>query len=165
MQAEAGRRIGVRLRSIRQQKQLSLSDVERISGGDLGTSTIGAYERGDRTITVHRLERLAGFYGVPIEQLLPQPVGHSAITTRTSPIADVLTINIPAVANLSGAKAAALLRFIDLVRERRTDPHPDLITLRGADSVVIAAIFDVDIDKVTTRLEALGVRAKDPARD
>ena len=33
---------------------------------------LGAYERGERAISVPRLERLAKFYNVPVDQLLPR---------------------------------------------------------------------------------------------
>ena len=32
---------------------------------------LGAYERGERAISVPRLQRLARFYRVPVDQLLP----------------------------------------------------------------------------------------------
>ena len=32
---------------------------------------LGAYERGERAISVPRLQRLARFYNVPVDQLLP----------------------------------------------------------------------------------------------
>ena len=155
--------IGVRLRSIREQKQMSLSDVERLSGGDFGPSTVGAYERGERTITVPRLDRLAGFYGVPIEQFLPRPVGQSAITTRTSPIAERLTIDIAKLQQLSGDPFLTLMRFVDLVRAQRRDHHPDVITLRGADAVVVAAMLAVPVDTVIKRLTALDLLHVGPA--
>ena len=66
------RLVGERLRRIRQQKQWSLSDVEARSDSEFKASVLGAYERGERAISVPRLERLARFYGVSIDQLLPR---------------------------------------------------------------------------------------------
>ena len=63
--------VGDRLRRIRQQKQWSLSDVETQSESEFKASVLGAYERGERAISVPRLERLARFYGVSVDQLLP----------------------------------------------------------------------------------------------
>ena len=54
-----GRRVGERLRSIRRQKRLSLQDVEATSSQEFKASVLGAYERGERAISVPRLERLA----------------------------------------------------------------------------------------------------------
>src|SRR5438270_13304758 len=65
------RRVGQRLRAIRRQKGLSLQDVEAMSGHEFKASVLGAYERGERIISVPRLQRLAGYYDVPVDQLLP----------------------------------------------------------------------------------------------
>src|SRR6267378_5461219 len=66
------RRVGERLRAIRKQKGLSLQEVEATSGFEFKASVLGAYERGERTISVPRLQRLARFYNVPVDQLLPK---------------------------------------------------------------------------------------------
>src|SRR4030088_2071516 len=64
--------VGERLRSIRRQKGLSLHDVEARSGMEFKASVLGAYERGERAISVPRLLRLAEIYQVPPDQLLPR---------------------------------------------------------------------------------------------
>src|SRR5205823_13263702 len=66
------RRVGDRLRAIRKQKGLSLQEVEATSTHDFKASVLGAYERGERAISVPRLQRLARFYSVPVDQLLPR---------------------------------------------------------------------------------------------
>jgi transcriptional regulator with XRE-family HTH domain len=63
--------VGQRLRRIRRQKGLSLQDVEALSGQEFKASVVGAYERGERIISVPRLQRLAALYRVPVDQLLP----------------------------------------------------------------------------------------------
>src|SRR5215216_7320490 len=68
--AYAGK-VGTRLRAIRRQKRLSLQDVEATSNQEFKASVLGAYERGERAISVPRLQRLARFYNVPVDQLLP----------------------------------------------------------------------------------------------
>ena len=52
--------VGRRLRSIRKQKGLSLQDVEANSGQEFKASVLGAYERGERSLSLPRLQRLAG---------------------------------------------------------------------------------------------------------
>ena len=66
------RKVGERLRVIRRQKRLSLQEVEATSDEEFKASVLGAYERGERAISVPRLERLAKFYNVPVDQLLPR---------------------------------------------------------------------------------------------
>ncbi len=63
--------VGRRLRSIRKQKGLSLQDVEANSEQEFKASVLGAYERGERSLSLPRMQRLAAFYGVPVDQLLP----------------------------------------------------------------------------------------------
>ena len=47
-----GRKVGERLRVIRRQKKLSLQEVEAQSGQEFKASVLGAYERGERAISV-----------------------------------------------------------------------------------------------------------------
>ena len=64
--------VGERLRAIRKQKRLSLHDVEAQSEQEFKASVLGAYERGERALSLPRLDRLAQFYRVPVDQLLPR---------------------------------------------------------------------------------------------
>jgi transcriptional regulator with XRE-family HTH domain len=62
------REVGSRLRRIRRARGLALSDVEQRSNGELRASVVGAYERGERTLSVSRLLGLAAVYDVdPVE--------------------------------------------------------------------------------------------------
>src|SRR2546421_5068270 len=65
-------RVGERLRAVRKQQRLSLQAVEQASRQEFKASVLGAYERGERAISVPRLQRLARFYNVPLDQLLPR---------------------------------------------------------------------------------------------
>src|ERR1700734_78284 len=69
------RAVGDRLRNLRRQQSLSLLAVEEASGREFKASVLGAYERGERIISVLRLQRLAALYGVPVDQLLPRASG------------------------------------------------------------------------------------------
>src|SRR3954465_9667606 len=72
---EYARLVGERLRAIRRQKRLSLQEAEELSGQEFKASVLGAYERGERAISVPRLHRLATVYQVPVDQLLPRDAG------------------------------------------------------------------------------------------
>ena len=74
--------VGERLRAIRRQKGLSLQEVEALSHQEFKASVLGAYERGERSLSLPRMHRLAAFYGVPVDQLLPQiERGKAAVPT------------------------------------------------------------------------------------
>src|SRR5687768_12014660 len=83
-------KVGNRLRAIRKQKRLSLQEVEANSGQEFKASVLGAYERGERAISVPRLQRLAIFYNVPVDQLLPRQDGDT-----TSGQFSVIDLNRP----------------------------------------------------------------------
>src|SRR5579862_7701835 len=72
--AAYGQKVGERLRLIRRQKRMSLQEVEASSNQEFKASVLGAYERGERAISVPRLQRLARFYNVPVDRLLPGDV-------------------------------------------------------------------------------------------
>src|ERR1700728_4158975 len=69
--AAYARAVGSRLRAVRKQMPLSLQAVEAMSDQEFKASVLGAYERGERAISVPRLQRLAKLYDVPVDQLLP----------------------------------------------------------------------------------------------
>src|SRR6266513_2298419 len=76
-------RVGARLRMVRKQKGLSLQDVEGASNQEFKASVLGAYERGERAISVPRLQRLARFYSVPVDRLLPDDPDASPVISLT----------------------------------------------------------------------------------
>jgi transcriptional regulator with XRE-family HTH domain len=62
------------VQSLRRQRQRlgwSLQDAARRSGGWLTPSTLGAYERGERQLSVHKLALLAQLYETPVRSVLP----------------------------------------------------------------------------------------------
>jgi transcriptional regulator with XRE-family HTH domain len=65
------KRLGERLRAIRQQQGLTLQEVEAVSGGKWKAVVVGSYERGDRAVSVAKLAELGDFYNVPVSELLP----------------------------------------------------------------------------------------------
>ncbi len=77
--------IGRRLRAIRKQKGMSLQDVEAKSELEFKASVLGAYERGERSLSLPRLQRLAGFYGVPVDQFSLPETGRWGVLRQSSP--------------------------------------------------------------------------------
>src|SRR3954467_14390467 len=87
--------LGARLRAIRAQQHLSLHGVERKSGGRWKAVVVGSYERGDRAVSVQGLAELAGFYGVPVSELLPT----ERVTTSGSPGPNKIVLNLERLQN------------------------------------------------------------------
>jgi len=150
------RKVGGRLRVIRRQKRLSLQDVEANSHDEFKASVLGAYERGERAISVPRLERLAAFYSVPVDQLLPRDehavateAGNDQVTGRK------MAVDLVKLSQLSGHPFEMLARFLRMIQVQRQDFNGKVLTIRGDDSRAIAAMLDVPVDQVGQRLDAL----------
>ena len=148
------RKVGERLRVIRRQKRLSLQEVEINSAEEFKASVLGAYERGERAISVPRLERLAKFYTVPVDQLLPRD--DLGPTTETdAALAKKLAIDVQKLGQLSGNPFEMLTRFLKMIQVQRQDFNGKVITVRGDDTRAISAMLDVPVDQVGQRLDAL----------
>jgi transcriptional regulator with XRE-family HTH domain len=147
------RKVGDRLRVIRRQKRLSLQEVEKDSEEEFKASVLGAYERGERAISVPRLERLAKFYNVPVDQLLPR---EDAVPGEAeAAAAKKLAVDLLKLSQLSGQPFEMLTRFLRMIQVQRQDFNGKVITVRGDDTRAIAAMLDVPVDQVGQRLDAL----------
>jgi transcriptional regulator with XRE-family HTH domain len=146
------RKVGERLRAIRRQKRLSLQEVESTSTEEFKASVLGAYERGERAISVPRLERLARFYAVPVDQLLPR---EEIVAVADGAASAKLAIDLQKLAILNGSPFEMLIRFLRMIQVQRQDFNGKVITVRGDDTRAIAAMLDVPVDHVGNRLEAL----------
>jgi transcriptional regulator with XRE-family HTH domain len=152
--------VGDRLRVIRKQKRLSLQEVEAQSVHEFKASVLGAYERGERSLSVPRLDRLAQFYNVPIEQMLPREVTGAEAAAIDSPINKKLAIDVSKLLQLSGSPFEMLARYLRLIQVQRQDFNGRVITVRGDDTRAIAAMLDVPVDQVADRLAALDLLFK-----
>ena len=146
--------VGERLRTIRKQKRLSLHEVEAQSNHEFKASVLGAYERGERALSLPRLDRLAQFYRVPVEQLLPRPDG-AAGDNGTGANRQKLAIDIAKLTQLTGAPFEMLTRFLRMIQVQRQDFNGRVLTIRADDQRAIAAMLDIPVDQVAGRLEAL----------
>ncbi len=148
--------VGERLRSIRKQKRLSLHDVEAQSEHEFKASVLGAYERGERALSLPRLDRLAQFYRVPVDQLLPRDGTDPTVgADDSSAIRPKLAIDIHKLSQLSGAPFEMLTRFMRMIQVQRQDFNGRVLTIRNDDKRGIAAMLDIPVDQVALRLEAL----------
>jgi transcriptional regulator with XRE-family HTH domain len=150
-----GRKVGERLRAIRRQKRLSLQEVEAASTQEFKASVLGAYERGERAISVPRLQRLARFYSVPVDQLLPKDegpdFGHPTANGR-APSDD------QSVEQLEGGEAEMLSRYLSMIQVQRQDFNGRVLTIRRDDIRALACILGTAVEETAPKLEDLGLR-------
>ena len=149
-------KVGERLRLVRRQKRMSLQEVEAESSHEFKASVLGAYERGERAISVPRLSRLAQFYEVPVGQLLPR--GDGVVDDSSTSLDQQVTIDLDRLARVPGAEAAVLGRFLAMIQGQRREFNGSSLTIRRDDLRTIACILDTGLEEIADRLHELGVR-------
>jgi transcriptional regulator with XRE-family HTH domain len=161
-------KVGNRLRAIRKQKRLSLQEVEATSKAEFKASVLGAYERGERAISVPRLQRLARFYRVPVDQLLPRD-GAGAQPTIDLADGEILpqstlngdgpvTIDLMRLGALESPEAELLGRYLAMIQVQRGDFNGRMLTIRRDDLRAVACLLDITPDAARGRLDELDLR-------
>lgn len=116
--------LGQRLRAARRHRGWSLGDVESQTEGEFKASVVGAYERGERAISVQRFSRLSDIYGTPASELLP-----------TATESDVI-IDLDVLANEEGDVVERYLAAIQMLRKK-----PGSDEVRESDRAVISSLL------------------------
>lgn len=165
-------KVGARLRAIRRQKNYSLQHVEAISRDEFKASVLGAYERGERAISVPRLQRLARLYQVPVDQMLPpdnlgRPGADAAGGEQILDVTDSgqhrrrpdrpVTIDLTAVEQLRGQEVEMIARYLRTIQVQRGDYNGRMLTIRRDDLRAVACVLDCHPDEVPARLTRLGL--------
>ncbi len=160
--------VGARLRAVRRQKRLSLQAVEKASRLEFKASVLGAYERGERTISVPRLQRLARLYRVPVDQLLPPdgsvPPSRNRVPTHRNgddPDGDgkpfKVAVDLVRLSEVQGPERELLRRFLASVQVQRQDFNGEVLTIRSEDLRVMASMLGQNLETLLKRLEELGL--------
>ncbi|HLN42490.1 MAG TPA: transcriptional regulator [Acidimicrobiales bacterium] len=169
------RAVGARLRVVRNQLGLSLQAVEAASNHEFKASVLGAYERGERAVSVSRLQRLAKLYGVSVDQLLPNESdatrwwmskdaeaqgGETPERLAAQPWqnSDTVTIDLTRLRDVSGPERDLIRRFVSMIQVQRQDFNGQLITIRSSDVRAIACLFGMTPDAMGRRLDELSLR-------
>jgi transcriptional regulator with XRE-family HTH domain len=130
------RNVGQRLRAIRKQKRMSLRE---------------------RAISVPRLQRLAGFYNVPVDQLLPHDDSAIDLRERTGGDDRAVKINLTRLEELPGAEADMLNRYLKMIQVQRQDFNGRVLTVRRDDMRAIACILGTGVEAAPQKLAELGL--------
>jgi transcriptional regulator with XRE-family HTH domain len=146
---------GARLRAVRRQRGLSLQDVQRLSGGEFKAAVLGAYERGERSLSVPRLHRLAKFFQVPVTQFLPAEDDDER-TMAPLPTSGI-TIDLNRVERLSGTEAVIVSRFLASIQRMRQDFNASVLTIRRDDLRLLALLIEHSEEAFAERMAELGL--------
>ena len=131
---------------------------------------LGAYERGERIISVPRLQRLAGYYEVPVDQLLPptselertmvaEPAtkggdGTNAVTVRPEKV----TFDLTRFRDIDDPELEMVRQYLNSIQVMRQDFNGRMLTIRRDDIRAIAGMFGRDPGALIQRLEELQLR-------
>ena len=149
--------LGERLRNIRVQKGMSLQDVQQASTGKWKAAVVGAYERGDRNVTVARLSELAAFYGVPVSEILPgddNPPAPGQVEGRRRVVLDLEGLD-----KVPESDRDPLARFTHAIQIQRGDYNGRVLTIREDDLMALALLYQTTADDLAKRLAEWGLLA------
>ncbi len=155
--------VGERIRSIRKQKRLSLQEVEARSESEFKASVLGAYERAERDISVPRLQRLANFYNVPVDQLLPSEDLLNELDANFYSQSDVdtsersIVIDLTKLNESKASEAAVIDRYLKIIQVKRQDFNGRVLTIRRDDLQALAAIIGTTVEDAPQRLVELNL--------
>lgn len=138
---EFDRSLGERLRAARKRRNWSLHDVEKFSDSEFKSSVLGAYERGERSVSVQRLHRLAQIYAVDVVQLIPTE-------PDPDPVGSEVSIDLVAIDSAEPSVAEAIDRFLSAIQFRRRSSDGSL-AVRQSDLELLASL--VRSDRTTVR--------------
>jgi transcriptional regulator with XRE-family HTH domain len=140
--------LGENLRRVRRRQRLALREVEEASDHEFRASVLGAYERGERTISVPRLQRLARLYKVPVDQLLPSA---GPARPRHPAPSEPVRVDLVRLAALDSPDRGVLQRYVTSVQIQRGDFNGRVITLRDEDVRALGRILM--LDEAATRVQ------------
>lgn len=139
--------LGERLRAARRHRGWSLQEVEKRSESEFRSSVLGAYERGERAISVQRLHRLAGLYRIEVAHLIPGEENE----TDEQPV----SIDLDAIGGVDADVSQVIDRFLVAIQMRRRGSAGEM-TVRQSDLELLAALVRSDrntLRRVLAQLE------------
>jgi transcriptional regulator with XRE-family HTH domain len=128
--------LGDRLRAARRHRGWSLQEVEKRSDSEFRSSVLGAYERGERAISVQRLYRLASLYRVDVAHLIPASEEGDSEEQNVN-------IDLDAIGGVDEDVSEVIDRFLVAIQMRRRGSSGDM-TVRQADLELLAALVRSD---------------------
>lgn len=123
--------VGARVRDLRRVRGWSLLDVEAASAGEFKASVLGAYERGERALSVPRLVRLAALLEVSPAAMLPE---------AAEPTSAV--IDLTAAESAEDGQGAVIDRFLEAIQGMRAGQSASSLTVRQSDLKILGALLD-----------------------
>lgn len=128
-----------RIRQLRRERGLTLLAFEKLSGGRIRAVVLGAYERGDRSMSLNKVIEIAGVFGVDVVHILGPSSGHS----DQSRVAERHIFDLRALQKLKTcAEKESLIKYIKRIAHQRGDWAGEIISLRQDDIDALSRVMD-----------------------
>jgi len=147
--------VGEKLRRIRQERGLSLQEVCERSGGSFVVSTLSAYERGKRSLSLERLSELASIYGQSPTSVID--IDGDPRSLRPVAANPPLKIRLDGLRRLGPDERRPLETYLEFLRELRGDPTREILTIRKDDLSYLSSLYGVRPQTLRDYLEKEGV--------
>lgn len=128
-----------RIRQLRRERGLTLLDCELLSHGRIRAVVLGAYERGDRSMSLKKVIDIAELFDVPLIHLIA-----TDLQAEQTQIAGSRHIyDLRALRALAPSEPKIFLsRYLSRIAEKRGDWAGEVISIRQADVEAIARLVD-----------------------
>src|SRR5688572_12284890 len=123
--------IGTALRRARGARDLTLRQVSALSMGRFKATSLAAYERGERTISLERFIELCDLYGIPAQAMLAEIL--PPLNVRS-----VAVIDRELLESSRSAEASLISGFVRQISSLRREQPSEAIVLRAGDLEVLA---------------------------
>lgn len=129
--------VGDRLRDARRRRGWSLLEVEAASDGEFKASVLGAYERGERSVSAGRLWRLAQLYDIHVASLLPG-------AERDDDDEEGVLLDVDAAGKMSPEQGELIERYLAAIQVMRKDTVGPTLAVRKSDLRVLNVLLEAD---------------------
>jgi transcriptional regulator with XRE-family HTH domain len=123
--------IGRALRRARSARDLTLREVSAMTMGRFKSTSVAAYERGERTISLERFIELCDLYGIPAQAMLAEIL-------RPENARSVASIDRELLESARSTEASLISGFVRQIASLRRELPADAILLRAGDLEVLA---------------------------
>jgi transcriptional regulator with XRE-family HTH domain len=131
--------IARKIKEVRRARGWTLSDFEARSSGAVKAVVLGSYERGTRSINLHKLEIIAKTFDVPVTYLLSGLRDYSQNDIH-------IMIDIRRVRELK--RNGPIERFFGQIAAKRGDWNGEILTLRNSDIDALGLISESELETV-----------------
>lgn len=130
-----------RIRQLRREKGLTLLECELLSRGKIRAVVLGAYERGDRSMSLKKVIDIAKLFDVPLIHLIATDL--QAEQTRIAGSRHIYDLR--ALRALAPSEQKIFLsRYLSRIAEQRGDWAGEVISIRETDVEAISRLVDCD---------------------